>query len=650
MVFKQKVILCFSLIFLIILVDVPVLGRGPGLVEVSVLKPQSVRQFEKGIEHYNAGRYYSALDIFRKLTGLSPARNSRLTASYLMTMKSYFHVGNLPEAVKTGQEFLQKFPTSRYRGEIDECFGDVFVTKGRYSAAVRSYLNARTSLENDVKTDRLDQKLKHLSNGLLTVGEIEDLLVFEKNLQNRTILTLMLGNAHIVMGKMDAAVFTLFRMDSELLPLSFRESYENLRKRSLLDPSETVVIGVILPLTGYDETMGKALLRGIQAAVEFLQERSSKTIVLEVMDNGGDILRTISNIHVLSSNPNLVAIIGPLSVVNAVTAATSVRHLGVPLLVPMSSQVGLSMVSNNIFQMTADLHKQGRYAAEYAVSYLGLKTVAVIAPADRLGKELSDGFVQRADELGGEVVAIEWYSGIPVDLSKQLNSLRKAAFQLVSLQLDTTGQNLQIDTSDNTFFISEADFFSETFLSENKTTAEDSSEVILSTVEGVYLPIHQGDINYVASQFSAYNLDTQLLGNTNWYRPNELGQEIISPNVNGMVVLADHVYYSDREIGSYPEPEDLQVNDRNEYKVVISGYDILTFLAGQLGDNPSRITLLENLSHAGSFRGAGKIFSFSDVTARVNSSLFILEYRNNRFIKVGEINSDSLLTHKIQSP
>jgi len=646
-----------NIIFFLILLQVVGFGqkRFPTFVSIPIsvtpiLRNQKDRQFNKGIEHYNVGRFYSALDIFRRLSGLPPSKNRQITACYLMTMKSYFQVGNLSDAIVTGQQFLVRFPTSSYRKNIYECFGDIFVTKGRYRSAVQNYLIARTLTDSEMMRSRLDQRLIHLSNSLLSKAEIEDLLVFENDSENRTIVTLMLAHALLAGGKSNEAVVTLFRMDAESIPPSFQESYENLKKRSYVDSGESVVIGVVLPLSSYDESVGNAFLRGIQAAVESLRERFSKTIILEVMDNGGDILRTISNIQILSSNPNLVAIIGPLSTVNAVIAATAAGLSGVPLLIPMSTQVGLSDVSNNIFQMTADFHKQGRYAADYAVSSLGLETLAVLAPADRLGKELSDGFVQRADELGAEIVTIEWYSGVPIDLSRQLTSLRKVAFQLFSQQPDTSGQNLELDTLDNTFILFDTDFFSETVLLDDELIPKDSSELILSTIEGIYLPIHQGDINYVVSQFSAYNLETQLLGNSNWYNPEELGQEMISSNVNGMIVLTDYLNLSDWEVGDYQDSKNLQVKDRNEYRIIISGYDIMTFLTGQLGDNPSRTTVLENLSKEKSFRGTGRFFSFTDAPARVNSSLFVLEYRNSRFIKVGEINSDSLSTYKVQSP
>ena len=82
----------------------------------------SNRQFEKGVKHYSAGRYYSALEIFRRLKNYPPEKNPQLTASTLMCMKSYFRIGRMENAREMGREFLLSFPASSYLDDFHECF------------------------------------------------------------------------------------------------------------------------------------------------------------------------------------------------------------------------------------------------------------------------------------------------------------------------------------------------------------------------------------------------------------------------------------------------------------------------------------------------------------------------------------------------
>ena len=170
--------------------------------------------------------------------------------------------------------------------------------------------------------------------------------------------------------------------------------------------------------------------------------------------------------------------------------------------------------------------------------------MAVVAPAERLGVELVDGFVEQADELGAHIVDIQWYSGLPVDLKNQFKALRKVAFRLEEQCNQVEIIDLQFDTLDQTLVISEEDFFPE-LVEEEEISSSDSSKIVLSSIDGIFIPIHPGDINYVGSQISSYNFDTQLLGNMNWYDLDELSQEMIGPNVKGMIVFTDFIFPED---------------------------------------------------------------------------------------------------------
>ena len=78
---------------------------------------------------------------------------------------------------------------------------------------------------------------------------------------------------------------------------------------------------------------------------------------------------------------------------------------------------GISQIGDNIFQMKTDYILQGRYAANYAFNQLNAKTVGILSPNDKLGIQITDGFLIEADLLGMDIISIEWYSGIPTDIS-----------------------------------------------------------------------------------------------------------------------------------------------------------------------------------------------------------------------------------------
>ena len=109
------------------------------------------------------------------------------------------------------------------------------------------------------------------------------------------------------------------------------------------------------------------------------------------------------------------------------------------------------MLGDNIFQMKTDYILQGRYAANYAFNQLNAKTVGILSPNDKLGIQITDGFLIEADLLGMDIISIEWYSGIPTDISVQLSNLRKVSLQLYSKNFNSIDENILFDSSDSTF-------------------------------------------------------------------------------------------------------------------------------------------------------------------------------------------------------
>ena len=88
---------------------------------------RSRRLFEQGVAHYNSGRYYRALDIFRRLKNHPPEQSPQLTASILMCMKSYAHLGRLNEVKSTAREFFEQYTESNYTPFVFETLGDSYL-------------------------------------------------------------------------------------------------------------------------------------------------------------------------------------------------------------------------------------------------------------------------------------------------------------------------------------------------------------------------------------------------------------------------------------------------------------------------------------------------------------------------------------------
>ena len=124
--------------------------------------------FDKGIDFYNRGRYYSALDVFRKLKNFPPEKSPQLTASTLMFMKSYIKVKRFEEAKSIAREFIQKYENSKYLPFIYFSLADMFVEQGYYASAIDSYIKSRKRFKNNIKmTNKIDQRIMKISSGFI---------------------------------------------------------------------------------------------------------------------------------------------------------------------------------------------------------------------------------------------------------------------------------------------------------------------------------------------------------------------------------------------------------------------------------------------------------------------------------------------------
>ena len=92
---------------------------------------------------------------------------------------------------------------------------------------------------------------------------------------------------------------------------------------------------------------------------------------------------------------------------------------------------------------------------------------------------------------------------------------------------------MNIDSLDALFDISSEDFL--ICLNLKKVmTSSDSSKIILSSIQGIYIPLKSSDVEYIGPQIPMYNFNTKIIGNSNWQDIETLKKENIGPHLKGM--------------------------------------------------------------------------------------------------------------------
>ena len=179
----------------------------------------------------------------------------------------------------------------------------------------------------------------------------------------------------------------------------------------MVSPDESVVVGLAAALSGEGVApLGVDIQRGAQIAVA---RRSTVTVDGETFDvtlesqddlcsaEGG---QAVANRFV--SNAEIVAVVGPMCSSACRAAAPIFDAAGFTTLSPSCTAADLSTSGSSSFNRTVVSDAfQGRIAADFIFTVLGVESIATIHDGSPYGEGLVAVLTARFEELGGEVVA-----------------------------------------------------------------------------------------------------------------------------------------------------------------------------------------------------------------------------------------------------
>ncbi|MDX9720085.1 MAG: penicillin-binding protein activator [Myxococcota bacterium] len=188
-------------------------------------------------------------------------------------------------------------------------------------------------------------------------------------------------------------------------------------------PSEHMLIGVLLPLTGDSRRMGRALMAGILQAQGAFSASSGQRMSFLFEDTQGDAELARAAVASLDER-GVLAILGPLNVAAAAAAAQEASTRGIPLLHFSLEQAAHG---DSAFRIAPSFDEELRLLAEAAWNH-GVRRVALVASEGSLMLTLADRFAAAFSELGGELVAMETFAAGEVDHRDLASALSKLSF------------------------------------------------------------------------------------------------------------------------------------------------------------------------------------------------------------------------------
>ena len=605
--------------------------------------------FKNAVSQYNRGAYLETIKI---IDNLHHSEKSFYDEEIdLLRMKAEYRLHNYIEVRNVGRAYLNKYPVGKYTNDVLTIFGDVYLSEGNYESAYRTFIKALRGNVEKKNVEQLENRIFTTLQYGINKNVLNELLLIESNTNIINILWMSKAHIDLTNGLIQSASEVLNGINRRDLSGTGKKYYDQLIDKTE-QTDKNAIIPVILPLSGKNSKIGNEFLEGL----EFAQSQSSTrglNLSFIVYDNKSDPIKTLGIFNKINKNPNTTAVLGPIDYNNSIIAGSFSMQKGYPILLPDVTIGALADMSDNIFLMNSNLKLRGRLAAKFVAEKLHAENIAILAPADRNGKILVEAFENELGLYNLSASVVEWYAGLPISLERQFKSIRSQAWEIQALA-DTT------ESTDSTFIFSESLFADSTFIletdfesdslhsysalidsllavfksEEELMTKEDSAKVVLETIDAIYMPINEDDLDYVGAQFPAYNLKTTIVGNDNWTDLNILRKENIGTHIKGLTIISNYAYYNINQLND-------RLNEKRSkyFYEAVDAYDILVDAFIELDDSDR--TMKQVLYDIEQFDGIFGSYTFFGGN-NANSNLRIMQFDGYRFKEIESNNTQNL--------
>ncbi len=619
------------------LIGVVLLSAQPAhLQERPVIRfdPAAEEAFKQGVAKFSERNFTAAREIFARLIGEN-RWHQRLTAALIMHAKCSYWLHDDDAVRQDVRELLTIHPRSRYAADAHLLMALIFYRQKEYYRSARQMLFARKTARSPELARRATRLAVILLRDYLTVDQLQQLITEDVGVDGQALIVLAEAQKKLNQRRPQAAE-ALIENFLEVHPdTRFADELRTFLRDKIQKVLNTNRVGVILPLTGNFAPEGRQIAAGLRFAEMELRRKRANGVNVEfdVRDSGGSMIRTIQQAQQLVDDPNVICLIGEMENIITAGLAGVAEAYETPLLTTAATDRGIASIGTHVYQISPDLEVQARAMARYAFFVDSLRTFVTLAPNDEYGQQMVDAFSEEIDHLGGEIITQRWYYGVPEKLGRQFKQIREIAFRRAFE--DTMRPQLPNFTSLNRDSLWKD--FLERFKAEtnqDETIVEQSAAYPVTNIDGIFLPIYQEDIEYVARQLKYFNINAKILGGEYWFLSELEKKRTLRRYIDGATFVS----------GYYFDPKDFSYrNFRDRFRKAVGvtperwalfGFDLANFVFSLLDHQKiSRSDFLHRLAASAPFEGREGRIEFNPQT-RVNHSVYILRIEGSKIVKL----------------
>ena len=547
------------------------------------------KDFDKALSFYNSKKYDNALTLFKKIANRTE-NNTKITASAFFVCKILVEQKKYSDAEKTGKDFLEKYPESKYSDEVKNLLIKNYLNNDDYQSAFKSLLDFVKTSRSIVFKNESKSIAEKIAINYLGSQEIEEYLDSYENSSLRTFLLLLSGKVLSREGDTKNALkrfteITIKHPTSEeyVEALNLKQQYSGLEQETGIP-----VVGILMSLTdqnGREIETASEVIEGIKYAFhEFNTERSEK-VGLIIKDVRRDKNKIVEATNEFIENNDVRCIIGPLFSDDVRNALNEIDRSNICLISPTATDDDLILISENFYQANPSLTSRGKIFAQYLYFVESKRKLAVLNTIEGYSPLLAASFTNEFEKLGGKIVAKETYKSKSFSLAEQVT-------RIASLS---------------------------------------------NSIEGIYAPISDAsDATAVLSQLVQSGLNLELYGNQDWFLGK--GFESSSELSNKLTFDSDYfIDFNDSDFKSFSNAFKKMTGIETN-RNVLYGYDTAKYILTVIRNiDPTRKNIKSKIESGINVTGFHNNLSFD--SNRNNKYLNIVRYKDGVFELVEKFRS-----------
>jgi branched-chain amino acid transport system substrate-binding protein len=418
MIWQGKKSLFFMGVVLAVLLCLPEPGC-PQTSSASLAKNQ-LKQAEK---NYSSQNYAEAEKILIQLSESYP-QDPQFSYFQLLIAQCEYHQQNYDSAQKRFKDLIHQFPLSIYIPTSYFMLGNITYLQGKTFESAQNFVQA-FQLAQTSRLKNLSQKsLEPLLRSWLSGKELEKLSQTEKDKKLAPLIFFWLGKRNMDSKNYDKANEALgYYQDNFPKGEDIREVNRLLKEMSSTS-LPVIKVGVLASTSEDFSDYGNGFLKGIQLALSSYIP-TEKTVELVTKDPESDLTKVGELCQELIEEDQVVCILGPTESESVVKVADVTEKAQIPLLTPASSKIGFTSLGNFIFELSPSEARKGRSMAEFTIRSQNLSDFVILLPEAGKNDIEALNFKKTVEQLGGQIIAVEYYPSGTTDFSPYIEKLKK---------------------------------------------------------------------------------------------------------------------------------------------------------------------------------------------------------------------------------